>query len=293
MVENFLNYMTNVRGCAPRSAETYRSALRNFASFLRIRKEHPSWSSVSVEDVASYVFYMRSNGLKPSTINVFIASATSFFDYLCRFHGLASNPAAMIDKMKEPKRLPSVIEDYVMSAFFCHFAQPSQMAFSKHVSFVCISIMYYAGLRASEVMSLRWCSIRENCFRIIGKGDKERIVPICRELREILDEYEWRQEGFLGIHGDFIVCKNDGSAISPSFLRREVKEILVACGCPSELAHPHSLRHAFATRMAAMGLSLVSLQKILGHTSLNTTQIYVNLADSFASSEFFNLTNSL
>ena len=65
----------------------------------------------------------------------------------------------------------------------------------------------------------------------------------------------------------------------------------MSCGCPYELAHPHALRHSFATRMASLGLSLLSLQKILGHSSLNTTQVYVNLADSFASSEFFNLTS--
>ena len=128
-------------------------------------------------------------------------------------------------------------------------------------------------------------------MRIIGKGNKERIVPICDELQSVLDEWYSRQQAFLNERPSLVVSNEDGSAVSGSFFRRMVKNVLMSCGCPYELAHPHALRHSFATRMASLGLSLLSLQKILGHSSLDTTQVYVNLADSFASSEFFNLTS--
>ena len=273
------------------TAETYRSSLSCFAQFCRIRKQNPTWSSINVEDVVSYVYYMRSRGLSARSVNVFLAASVSFFDYLCRFHGLAKNPAVMVDKVKEPKRLPKVIEQSVFDEFFSFFSNPSDMAFMKHSFYVSICLMYYAGLRASEVLTLSWMNIKDRHMRIIGKGNKERIVPICDELQLVLDEWYDRQLGFIGEKPALVVSNEDGSAVSGSFFRRMIKNVLMSCGCPYELAHPHALRHSFATRMASLGLSLLSLQKILGHSSLNTTQVYVNLADSFASSEFFNLTS--
>ena len=291
MIERYLEFMINVRGCSVNTAETYRSSLSCFAQFCRIRKQNPSWSSVDVDDIVSYVYYMRSRGLSARSVNVFLAASVSFFDYLCRFHGLAKNPAVMVDKVKEPKRLPKVIEQSVFDEFFSFFSRPSEMAFMKHSFYVSICLMYYAGLRASEVLTLSWMNIKDRHMRIIGKGNKERIVPICDELQLVLDEWYDRQLGFLGEKPALVISNEDGSAVSGSFFRRMVKSVLMSCGCPYELAHPHALRHSFATRMASLGLSLLSLQKILGHSSLNTTQVYVNLADSFASSEFFNLTS--
>lgn len=291
MIGRYLEFMINVRGCSVNTAETYRSSLSCFAQFCRIRKQNPSWSSVDVDDIVSYVYYMRSRGLSARSVNVFLAASVSFFDYLCRFHGLAKNPAVMVDKVKEPKRLPKVIEQSVFDEFFSFFSRPSEMAFMKHSFYVSICLMYYAGLRASEVLTLSWMNIKDRHMRIIGKGNKERIVPICEELQLVLDEWYDRQLGFLGELPALVISNEDGSAVSSSFFRRMVKNVLMSCGCPYELAHPHALRHSFATRMASLGLSLLSLQKILGHSSLNTTQVYVNLADSFASSEFFNLTS--
>lgn len=291
MIGRYLDFMINVRGCSVNTAETYRSSLSCFAQFCRIRKQYPSWSSVDVDDIVSYVYDMRSRGLSAHSVNVFLAASVSFFDYLCRFHGLAKNPAVMVDKVKEPKRLPKVIEQSVFDEFFSFFSKPSEMAFMKHSFYVSICLMYYAGLRASEVLTLSWKNIKDRHMRIIGKGNKERIVPICNELQSVLDEWYDRQLGFIGETPVLVVSNEDGSSVSDSFFRRMVKNILMSCGCPYELAHPHALRHSFATRMALMGLSLLSLQKILGHSSLNTTQVYVNLADSFASSEFFNLTS--
>lgn len=291
MIGRYLDFMINVRGCSVNTAETYRSSLSCFAQFCRIRKQNPSWSSVDVDDIVSYVYYMRSRGLSARSVNVFLAASVSFFDYLCRFHCLAKNPAVMVDKVKEPKRLPKVIEQSVFDEFFSFFSRPSEMAFIKHSFYVSICLMYYAGLRASEVLTLSWMNIKDRHMRIIGKGNKERIVPVCDELQLVLDEWYDRQLGFLGEKPALVISNEDGSAVSGSFFRRMVKNVLMSCGCPYELAHPHALRHSFATRMASMGLSLLSLQKILGHSSLNTTQVYVNLADSFASSEFFNLTS--
>ena len=291
MIGRYLDFMINVRGCSVNTAETYRSSLSCFAQFCRIRKQNPSWSSVDVDDIVSYVYYMRSRGLSARSVNVFLAASVSFFDYLCRFHSLSKNPAVMVDKVKEPKRLPKVIEQSVFDEFFSFFSRPSEMAFMKHSFYVSICLMYYAGLRASEVLTLSWSNIKDRHMRIIGKGNKERIVPICNELQSVLDEWYDRQLGFLNELPAFVISNEDASAISGSFFRRMIKNVLMSCGCPYELAHPHALRHSFATRMASLGLSLISLQKILGHSSLNTTQVYVNLADSFASSEFFNLTS--
>ena len=178
MIGRYLDFMINVRGCSVNTAETYRSSLSCFAQFCRIRKHNPSWSSVDVEDIVSYVYYMRSRGLSARSVNVFLAASVSFFDYLCRFHGLAKNPAVMVDKVKEPKRLPKVIEQSVFDEFFSFFSRPSEMAFMKHSFYVSICLMYYAGLRASEVLTLSWMNIKDRHMRIIGKGNKERIVPI-------------------------------------------------------------------------------------------------------------------
>ena len=272
MIERYLEFMINVRGCSVNTAETYRSSLSCFAQFCRIRKQNPSWSSIDVDDIVSYVYYMRSRGLSSRSVNVFLAASVSFFDYLCRFHGLAKNPAVMVDKVKEPKRLPKVIEQSVFDEFFSFFSRPSDMAFMKHSFYVSICLMYYAGLRASEVLTLSWMNIKDRHMRIIGKGNKHNDVYLNINAQLSLDAYLCERDDnndYLFVASRYPYNKLSIKSVENIFNRLSNKTNLTVT--------PHIMRHTYATLALQSGMPLTHVQKTLNHSSSDTTLIYAEI----------------
>ena len=265
MISDYISFCENVKGFSPQTCRSYRSILRNFARFFK--ESNKRWSTITPDDVREFI-QATSRENQASTVNVYIMTCRGFFDYLVRFKGLETNPFAGFSKIKEPKRLVAGVPENVCQQ--CLNNPPARSRRIKYLAWVAINIMYYEGLRISEVMNLKWSDVTE-VIDVIGKGNKERIVPVAKELATLLNH-----ERMLDEKSTYIM-ESWGERVRLRSLTFEINKLLLEAGCEVALAHPHALRHTFATRLACHGIPLPVLQKILGHNNLSTTEIYLSV----------------
>lgn len=277
MIENYLDFVIKVKGFSLVTAETYRQTLRFFANWAKIKKQNARWSTFTEEDIRSFIIDCSERGVSPQSINRYMSAINSFFSYLCRFHGLQINPCTNFEKLRVPKRLPMAIPEDVCK----NYLERSWNGYQHAVVHMAIALMYYSGLRFSEVLNLKWTDIKERHIDVIGKGNKQRFVPISKNLKSDLSRWK-----FFAPTSSFVVPAFDGDKIGERTLRYKIFTALVSAGCDEKLAHPHALRHTFATRLSANGYPLLYLQKILGHNNLNTTQVYLSVNNSDLYNQF-------
>lgn len=265
MITDYITFCSDVRGFSPRTCRSYQSILRNFARYFADKGKR--WSTINVDDVRAFIEYLSKGGAQASTINVYIMVCRGFFDYLIRFKGLQDNPLVGFQKIKEPKRLIAGVPEEVCRT--CISRVPLRMKRTKYLAWVAINIMYHTGLRISEVYGLRWKDITD-VIDVIGKGNKQRIIPVSAELAMLLNkERSFAQSEY--------VIESYGERIKLRTLTWEIHHLLIDAGCEVALAHPHALRHTFATRLACNGIPLPVLQKLLGHNNLSTTEVYLSV----------------
>lgn len=285
MITTYINFIKNVRNLSDRTCENYEFVLRAFARWMSENVNNPSWSSLQVSDLERYISFLRSSEHSTVSINYYITVIKVFMDYLVRFHGLKSNPALLIGRLKQPVRLPKYIEDATIRKVINYF---SSSCFRHRRSRVAIALAYFAGLRVSELASLSWpnVNLRENYIRVIGKGNKERLIPICSDLR--LELINWRAYSIMFFNNcvpDCVLCKRTGQRASVRLIEEFVCFALQRF-CEPELCHPHALRHSFATNLMRKGVSIQVIQKLMGHSNINTTMVYLSVTSDYLLKEF-------
>lgn len=293
MITTYIQFLKDVRNLSERTCANYEFCLRAFARWMTENVNNPSWSSLQVSDLEKYITFLRSSEHSTVSINYYITVIKVFMDYLVRFHGLQSNPALLIGRLKQPIRLPRYIEDATIRKVINHF---SSSCFRHRRSRITIALAYFAGLRVSELSSLSWSAVnlQENYIRVIGKGNKERLIPICSDLR--LELINWRAYSIMFFNNcvpDYVLCKRTGQRASVRLIEEFVCFALQRF-CEPEVCHPHALRHSFATNLMRKGVSIQVIQKLMGHTNINTTMVYLSVTSDYLLKEFnkaFSLTN--
>lgn len=285
MITTYINFIRDVRNLSEKTCSNYEFCLRAFAHWMRENMDAPAWSSVQVDDLEKYVASLKKEGLSPVSINYYITVLRVFFDYLVRFKGLRENPALFIGKLRVPVRLPKYIEDATIRKVIDHFSEP---LFRHRRSRITIALAYFAGLRASELSNLTWDDIHldERFIRVIGKGNKERLIPICEDLR--LELISWRAYGIMFFNSfapNDVICKRNGAHADVRLIQDVVYYTLHRF-CPKDLCHPHALRHSFATNLMRKGVALPVIQKLMGHSNINTTMVYLTVTSDMMISEF-------
>lgn len=270
--DEFLIYLSDICGYSPKTLAAYAAALSEFVAVENMATA----AEVSPGHVRDFVAHMRERGLAPASCNLKLSAIRSFFDYLCRFEGLKSNPAAAVKPMRKPKRLPGYIEDRILAEIL---ARPCGRSFASVRERCAILLLYHCGLRCHELVSLTVQDIdfENSLLRVVGKGDKERFVPFGRELAIALRAYIPARPC---ASSPFVMQTKDGAALDDWQLRR-----IVAVGLtpwvPRALCHPHALRHSFATTLLNHGARLESVRVLLGHASLDSTLVYVHCSSAY------------
>ena len=285
MITTYINFIKNVRNLSDRTCANYEFVLRAFARWMSENVNDPSWSSLQVADLEKYITFLRNSEHSTVSINYYVTVIKVFMDYLVRFHGLKSNPALLIGRLKQPIRLPKYIEDATIRKVINHF---SSSCFRHRRSRVAIALAYFAGLRVSELASLSWpnVNLRENYIRVIGKGNKERLIPICSDLR--LELLNWRAYSIMLFSNsvpDNVLCKRTGQKASVRLIEEFIYFALKKF-CEPEVCHPHALRHSFATNLMRKGVSIQVIQKLMGHSNINTTMVYLSVTSDYLLKEF-------
>lgn len=265
----------SARGSAERTRRAYGVDLEQFAGWSRDRGLGPL--DVGHRDARRYAASLSSGGGAPATVARKLAAIRSLYAFMVRTERTTHNPAELVSTPKRESKLPRVLSAEQMAAMLERIPSGTPLEVRDRAM---LELTYSAGLRCSELVDLDVESIdfESERVRVMGKGGKERIVPIGEPAQRSIERYLARSRGVLvddpGERALFV--SRNGNRLSPSDVTRRlnlrVREAALAGGIS-----PHSLRHSFATHLLEGGADLRSIQELLGHASISTTQVYTRV----------------
>ena len=274
LIQEFLEYTQMVRGCRPKTAEAYAIDLKVFKAYCTdhySNVDNPSKAKLVVD----YIRYLRvERNNSSAAVQRKLATLSAYIDFLILMEILDSkqDEREKWPKLLDiPKHLPVVLETKEMQDIL---SQPDTTTTLGRRDQVILTLIYSTGLRVSEICALkvRDISFKENRILITGKGGRERYVPLDAIVEESLKEYIDVRKSEIA---ELFVSKK-GGALTPRAIQYMVKKYAKEANIDKEVT-PHKLRHTCATHLLQEGAHLVSIQKLLGHKSLNTTQIYLHI----------------
>ena len=280
VAEDFVEFIVARRSGSPATADSYGRDLERFAAYLA-EKKITDFGQVDKAVMFDYVTLLRSGKItrgkiSDSSFSRMLSTLRSFYHYLIRYKGVKVNPTRGLRAPKLNRTIPEFLTFDQMMTLFDSFDLNDPAALRNRVI---LETMYACGLRVSEVCSLTLAELdlNERILTVTGKGDKQRIVPFYKRLRTLLTRYlrDSRALYLKEEHG-FVFVSQRGAPITP----RAVQLILAQAGQDAGLnqpLHPHMLRHSFATHLLDNGVDLRTVQELLGHSSLSTTQIYTHV----------------
>lgn len=276
----FLEMMAAERGASPNTIASYGRDLDDFASFSASRGRSPSDADASA--VRDYLTMMDVSGLSARTAARRLSALRQFFKFLYAEGIRTDDPCATIDSPKLGRPLPKYLSEAEVAALLeCARRRPGREGVRLTAL---MEVLYATGLRVSELVGLKLPALARDrsVLTVRGKGDKERMVPLGRPAREAIEAY-------LPHRLDFVAGGAPSSWMFPSrsaagHLTRSgfgllIKALAVEAGLDPARVSPHVLRHAFASHLLAHDADLRSVQQMLGHADISTTQIYTHLLD--------------
>ncbi len=275
LLEQFYHHLGAERGLAPLTLESYAHDLQDFREFLRSRQRE-AWEEASLEDFQHYLTTLQSRGLSARSRARRLSALRQFFRFLQREERLPANPVELLDSPRLPLKLPKVLNEQEVEALLA--AVDSSTPRGQRDAAL-LEVLYATGLRVSELVGLtiKQLDLRRGVVRPLGKGHKERLVPMVPQAVEKLKLYlkEGRPQLLKGKESPFVFVNQRGGGLT----RQGFWKILQRHAMLAGLGHlsPHTLRHSFATHLLARGANLRVLQLLLGHADLATTQIYTHL----------------
>jgi integrase/recombinase XerD len=280
-VEGFLALLAARR--SPRTVEAYRRDLADFARF----RGGASPAGASGEDVQDWLTDLRARGLAPSSIARKASAARTFYRHLVLLGVRADNPAAEVPLPRKRTKLPRSLTPGEVERLIdaSNGVQPRNLR-----DRALVELLYGAGLRVSEAVGLERGSVdlEERIVRCIGKGDKERLVPLGREAVEAVRRYVSRGRPYLDRrHRPELFLNAQGGALTRAGAFFVLRRLALKAGLEPGRVHPHLLRHSFATHLLEGGADLRSVQEMLGHADLGTTEIYTHVSDKRRRDTYF------
>lgn len=277
-VDSFLEYLKSERNYSLKTISSYADDMKEFVGFMNSLGAEFSFTSVTSEDVREWIVYMMDEKhYAVANVNRKLSALRSFYRYLRMMELVDVNPMVKISGPKKQKQLPSFVREKDMDRLLEIMGDDD--SFEGVRNRLVIMMFYETGIRLAELLSLTDARVdmMASQVKVLGKRNKERIVPFGSELREqILHYKEKRQELACELSGRFFVTKH-GSPMTETAVSKIVKDNLSLVTSQKKRS-PHVLRHSFATAMLNNDADLGSIQKLLGHQSLATTEIYTHLS---------------
>jgi integrase/recombinase XerD len=259
---------------APRTVDAYRRDLKALGAYLG-----KPLANVTTEQLERYNAQLRADGLSTATIARRTASARSFYRHLQLLGAREDNPAAALQLPRRPRALPHVLSPGEAERLIEAAVGTQPRALRDHAL---VELLYGAGLRVSEAVGLDKAGVDLDAriVRVLGKGGKERLVPIGRPAAEALRRYLSRGRPFLDTRHRpelFLNARGGGLTRAGAFLI--LRRLAEKAGLDPARIHPHLLRHSFATHLLEGGADLRSVQEMLGHADVATTELYTHVSD--------------
>src|SRR4030042_1343528 len=274
-LNQFYQHLGVERGLAPLTLAAYARDLQDFWEFLEARGRE-QWGAVTLGDLKDYLAALEARGLAARSRARKLSALRQFFRFLEREEAVAANPAELLDSPRLPRRLPKVLGEPEVAALL---AAPNPATPAGQRDGALLEVLYATGLRVSELvgLTLKQLDLRRGVVRPLGKGSKERVVPMVAPAVEKLQLYlsPGRPRPPQGRHSPYVFLNRRGGKLSRQGFWKILKNY--ACELGLRGLSPHTLRHCFATPLLSRGANLRVLQLLLGHADLATTQIYTHL----------------
>ena len=282
-IESFLNYLKVEKGYSENTNNAYRNDLMVLADFAskEVAKGGtvPSWTQFSRQNMLSYLLVLKERGYVPTTVARKVAAVRSFFSFLVAEGIIKSNPTENMSAPSVGKALPKPIP---INQVRLLLEQPAKLSTSEAKrDRAMLELLYASGMRISEMVALNLGDVNmegDYFVRCFGKGRKERIIPLYEQVAMTIKEYvdEERPKLSHGKKDNALFLNARGERLTRQGFWQKLKEYAKSAGLDNKIS-PHTLRHSFATHMLSGGADLRSVQELLGHANISTTQVYTHL----------------
>lgn len=279
MLASFLKYLQYERRYSSHTVDSYQNDLTQFSAFLT---QTSPQGEIELKDaghneIRSWIISLMEDGLDPRSVNRKMAALRTYFKFLLKRDVITIDPTTRLSALKTSKKLPSFVKEKELTGLLGQFELDD--TFSGKRNKLVLEILYGTGIRLSELIHLKKSDInlKEGLIKVLGKRNKERIIPLPAELISVMEDYTTSREKALGEYtgDDFLVVTDKGRKTYPMFIYRIVNRFL-ALFTTTDKKSPHVLRHTFATHLLNRGADLNAVKDLLGHSSLAATQVYTH-----------------
>ncbi len=277
-IDSFLEYLKSERNYSDHTISSYSHSLLDFQDFCEDYDDSVEWGTVDTTLIREWMVYLFDElGLSTGSVNVHLSALRSFFKYLRMMSLVDINPMAKITGPKKSKPLPSFIKESDMDRLLDMMSE--DRTFSGVRNRLIVMMFYETGMRRAEMLGLKTSDIdlAGKQVKVLGKRNKQRIIPFGKELEEEILLYLELKAQVESVVTDRFLLLDSGKPVTDEFLGRVVRESLSLVTTQKKRS-PHVLRHSFATAMLNNDADLGSIQKLLGHQSLVTTEVYTHLS---------------
>lgn len=271
LIFNYLDFSENIKGLSKNTTSSYRRDLNKFSKFLKASGVN-DFESLTEEMCSAWIADLFQNNVSARSIQRHISSARGFFNYLKKSGVVRNSPFELINSPKSPSHLPNILSPEEVSQLL-NF-KPKNVQEKRDLAI--IELIYSSGLRVSETVNTNLGDFEDNknFLRVLGKGSKTRLVPVGRYAKNAIEDWIIERNKLATKDGSLFVNLR-GNRITTRSVQQRLKNIAIMQGLPP--VNPHMLRHSFATHLLESSGDLRSIQELLGHSSLSTTQIYTRL----------------
>ena len=276
-LEQFCEMLLAERGAAKNTIEAYRRDLVAVTEYLRPQ----ALDTITSVGLTDYLSSIAEGGMSPRTSSRRLSALRQYFGFLVQEGIRTDNPTIKIDRPKLGRPLPKYLTEFEVDALLT--AARSQRGRHGRRLTLIVELLYATGLRISELVTLPASAAKaQDALIIYGKGGKERLVPLGRRAISAMQSYEKDRNSFSVGRGDspwLFPSRGNGGHISRRRVGQMLDELAVEAGIEVQKVSPHVLRHAFATHLLHNGADLRTVQELLGHEDLSTTEIYTHILD--------------
>jgi integrase/recombinase XerC len=271
LIFNYLDYLENIKGLSSNTTVSYKRDLLKLSKFLNASGVN-DFENLTEEICSAWIANLFQNNVSARSIQRHISAAKGFFNYLKKSGLISDSPFQLINSPKSPSYLPNILSPEEVSQLLNFKPKNSQ----EKRDLAIIELIYSSGLRVSEAVNSNLNDFEENknFLRVIGKGSKTRLVPVGRYAQNAINDWVLERDK-LPTHDNALFVNLRGNRITTRSVQERIKNIALMQGLPP--VNPHMLRHSFATHLLESSGDLRSIQELLGHSSLSTTQIYTRL----------------
>ena len=271
----FIQYLQFQKRYSQNTILSYQTDLTDFFDYLVTQFSITNVAETKPTFIRSWLAQLKEKGIKSKSINRKISTLKSFFKYQLKQQTITVSPMATINTQKVSKRLPIFIEEKETNTLFNYVEFPTTWA--GKTDMLILQLLYNTGMRRAELLEFKERQIDKynSTVKVLGKGNKERIIPISKELMQTIEEYIAQKQQLKEANTEVLLVNEKGKKLYAKYLFNTTKKYLGEVTTLSKKS-PHVLRHTFATHLMNNGADLIAVKELLGHSSLAATQIYTH-----------------